>query len=388
VTWQLGALVVAVGATVAPWRRVPAWAVVAAVAAVSVAARIVPLDALGDALDALDAPLAFLLLAVPLAVNLDELGFFASVAALVGGGRHLHVGLWWLAAAVTVVFNLDASVVLLTPLYVHLARRHGDDPVTLAFMPALLASLASSALPVSTLTSLIVADHRDLGTGDFLVHAAPATLVATTVGWLCYRRSLPRAVATHPLGDRPDRRALLLGAPVVAWLLVGFAVGERVGLAAWMVAGVALAATSLAIRRVPWRAVPLGPAALALGLGTLAVTAAGSLQLERVLGIDGAAGGVATFVTAALGANVVNNLPMVLVLLEPLEAHPDRVWAVLLGVNLGPTLWVTGALSTLLWQSTMGNLGHPVRARHYARVGWRVGLPAMAAVLVASLVLP
>ena len=64
---------------------------------------------------------------------------------------------------------------------------------------------------------------------------------------------------------------------------------------------------------------------------------------------------------------------MVLVFLEPLEAHPDRVWAVLLGVNLGPTLWVTGALSTLLWQSTMGNLGHPVRARHYARSGWRVG---------------
>jgi Na+/H+ antiporter NhaD/arsenite permease-like protein len=61
---------------------------------------------------------------------------------------------------------------------------------------------------------------------------------------------------------------------------------------------------------------------------------------------------------------------------------------VLLGVNLGPTLWVTGALSTLLWQSTMGNLGHPVRARQYARIGWRVGLPAIAAVLVASLVLP
>jgi arsenical pump membrane protein len=388
VTWQLGALVAAVVATVAPSRRVPAWVAVAAVAIAAIAVRIVPLDAVGDALDALDAPLAFLLLAVPLAVNLDDIGFFASVAALIGSGRHLHLGLWWLAAAVTVVFNLDASVVLLTPLYVHLARRHGDDPVALAFMPALLASLASSALPVSNLTNLIVADHLDLGTGDFLVHAAPATVVASTVGWLCYRRTLRRDRVAQPLGDRPDRRALLIGAPVVAWLLLGFTVGERFGLAAWMVAAVALAATALATRRVPWRAVPLGPAVLALALGTLALAAAGSLHLERVLAIDGPAGGAATFLIAAVGANLVNNLPMVLVFLEPLEAHPDRVWAVLLGVNLGPTLWVTGALSTLLWQSTMGNLGHPVRARQYARIGWRVGLPAIAAVLVASLVLP
>ena len=86
-----------------------------------------------------------------------------------------------------------------------------------------------------------------------------------------------------------------------------------------------------------------------------------------------------------LAANAVNNLPAVLVALPVLDAHPDQVWAVLLGANIGPTLWVTGALSTLLWQSTMARLGHPVPHRRYAAMGARVGLPALGAALVVLL---
>jgi Na+/H+ antiporter NhaD/arsenite permease-like protein len=70
----------------------------------------------------------------------------------------------------------------------------------------------------------------------------------------------------------------------------------------------------------------------------------------------------------------------VLVGMPELEVHSHRLWAVLLGVNLGPTLWVTGALSTLLWQSTMARLGHAVSARTYARFGARVGVPVLLAV--------
>ena len=190
-SWQVGALVVGVVGTVAPLRRVSPAVVAAAVAALSIVVGVVPATAFGDALDALASPLAFLVLAVPLAVLLDELGFFASVAALVDGGRHLRLGLWALAAAVTVLFNLDAAVVLLTPLYVHIARRHGDDPVALAFVPALMASLASTVLPVSNLTNLVVAERLDLSTVDFLANAVPAALAATVVGWFAHRRLFP-----------------------------------------------------------------------------------------------------------------------------------------------------------------------------------------------------
>ncbi len=49
------------------------------------------------------------------------------------------LGLWLLAAATTVVLNLDTTVVLLTPLYLRLARRVGVDPLPLAAIPLLLA---------------------------------------------------------------------------------------------------------------------------------------------------------------------------------------------------------------------------------------------------------
>ena len=54
---------------------------------------------------------------------------------------------------------------------------------------------------------------------------------------------------------------------------------------------------------------------------------------------------------AAVLANVINNLPAVLVLL-PLTAPagPGAVLAVLLGVNIGPNLTYAGSLATLLWR--------------------------------------
>ena len=188
-----------------------------------------------------------------------------------------------------------------------------------------------------------------------------------------------------PLADPVDRRALWTGAPVVVWLLVGFVVGEQIGVEPWMVAGSALLVLALVARRLPWRSLPLAPAALVLALGTLAVAAASDLPLDRVFAVDGRPGEAAVFATAALGSNVINNLPATVVALPSLVAHPARVWALVLGVNLGPLLWTTGALSTLLWQSTLTRLGHRVRARRYAAVGWRVGLPAMVTALVVRL---
>jgi arsenical pump membrane protein len=104
---QLVALATGVAGVVVAPRRIPAWVVATAVAAVAVVAGIVPRSALDDALTNLGPPLAFLVLAVPLAVLLDELGLFATVAALVDAGPRLRLALWVLAGLVTVLFNLS-----------------------------------------------------------------------------------------------------------------------------------------------------------------------------------------------------------------------------------------------------------------------------------------
>jgi arsenical pump membrane protein len=153
----VGLLVVGIAAMFLRPFGLPLWAGPVAAAAAGLATQVVHWGDASDSLTLLTKPLLFLLFAVPLAIALDRIGVFESLAAMVDGGQHLVGGLWFLAAAVTIVFNLDASVVLLTPLYIRIAQRHGYSPEMLAFQPALLACIASNPLPVSNLTNLIVA---------------------------------------------------------------------------------------------------------------------------------------------------------------------------------------------------------------------------------------
>jgi arsenical pump membrane protein len=187
----------------------PLWVGPIVAAVVGLATRVDHWHDASSSLHLLTKPLLFLLFAVPLAVVLDRIGVFAALAAMVDGGEHLVAWLWLLATAVTIVFNLDASVVLLTPLYIRIAQRHGYSPEMLAFQPALLACLASNPLPVSNLTNLIVAEHFDLDVVDFVRHLMVPTIAACIVGWFCFRRAF-RIDRQHFAGvDEPvDRRAL------------------------------------------------------------------------------------------------------------------------------------------------------------------------------------
>nr|BFE73844.1 hypothetical protein GCM10020092_071450 [Actinoplanes digitatis] len=86
---------------------------------------------------------------------------------------------------------------------------------------------------------------------------------------------------------------------------------------------------------------------------------------------------------AAVLANVINNLPAVLVLL-PLTATAGSgaVLAVLLGVNIGPNLTYAGSLATLLWRRIV----HQHDARVDLHEFTRLGLLAVPATLVLAVV--
>lgn len=361
----------------------PAVAVLVAVAA-GLVTGIVEWDAALDAVHPLAEPLGFLVAAVPVAVLLDRVGFFAATAEWLAAqrfaqGPRLQGALWVLAALVTTLFNLDAAIVLLTPLYLRLAVHRGLDPVTTAFQPVLLASLASSALPVSNLTNLIVADRIDATFTDFLVRLGPASLAATAVGWLMFRR-IARSSAVEarlvPSGTATaDVRAWRVGVPAVVVLLVGFTLGDALGVPAWAVAAAVAAGLVVATRTVPWRSLPVDAVAVAGGLAVLAGAAAPQLGLDRLLGGTGPLAELRAYASGVVGANAINNLPALLIGLPDL-AEPT-VWAYLLGVNVGPVLWLSGSLAGLLWADIMAAHARPVTFGRYARVGMQVGLPAL-----------
>jgi arsenical pump membrane protein len=358
---------------------------VAGTVAVGLASGVLGPSRAFDATRALDAPIAFLLAAVPLAVLLGRIGFFDAAAERFGGGPRLPLLLWIFAALVTTVFNLDASIVLLTPLYLRIAARHGLDPLTVAYQPVLLASLASSALPVSNLTNLIVANRLDASTFEFARHLGPASLVATVVGWFSYRRSArgrTGALSTAsqlPVADGANathnRRAFRIGLPAVGVLLVGFTLGDSAGLPAWTVAVAVVVVLAALERTVPWRSLPIDAVVVACGLAVLADAAAPHLPLGTILHGTGPLADLRALSSGVVGANAVNNLPALLVGLPRVE-H-DTTWAFLAGVNFGPVLWITGSLAGLLWMDIVRHAGHDVSPIDYARVGLRVGAPAL-----------
>lgn len=379
---------VGVAGALARPRGVPAWCIPFAAAVAVLVSGVLGVRPLLDVVEPLRDPVLFLLVAVPLAALLDRRGAFHAAARRLPT-RAPGLGLWVLGSVTVALLNLDAAVVLLTPLAVRVARRHGADPVTYALQPALLACLASSALPVSNLTNLVAEEVDRRGPGAFLAALGPPTLVAVVVGFACWRR-LPGARADGRAGadgsaDLDDRRALVSGGLTIAALAVGFPLSSAVGVDPWVVALLVLVVLASTERAVPWRSVPVGTAVLALSLAVLAGAVASQVDLGRLLGSGrGSAGAAQVLVVGALGANVGNNLPVFLVGLPALPSGDTARWAWLFGVNAGPTLVVTGSLSGLLWMDVARRSGLDVGPADYLQAGLRVGLPAL---LAASIVL-
>ncbi len=342
------------------------------------------MDRVAENLEALVPALVFLCAGVPLAALLDRLGLFESIAVVIGRRWEQIpvVVLWVLAAVTTAVLNLDTTVVLLTPLYARLARRSGSDVLAIVAIPLLLASFASSFLPVSNLTTLIAVDRLDLSVGDVIGHLALPSLAACTTGWMCYRRRHPTHIATHiatSVDGEPDRRAIVIGGTVVAGLLVGFVVGPSVGVDPWMLALAADAVLVAVTRTVPWRTIPLVTALGVAALGASVTLVVPGDLLSNPLGADSAAAVAVLTVLAALVANAVNNLPAVLVALDGVDHATWGTWAWLTGINIGAALLPLGALANLLWWRIARNEGVELSLGRYARTTLPIALPALGA---------
>lgn len=382
---QLAVLAISIIGVFARPFRAPHWLIPAIGACFLVAVGGIDADAAVDALKPLRNPLLFLVLAVPLAVMLDQLGFFSSIAALLDAGKHARLGLWILAALVTTFLNLDASVVLLTPLYIRIARAHGFDATMLAFQPALLACLASSALPISNLTNLIAAEQLHTSTAQFALRLGPASFIAIVVGWFAYRRLDHNCESAQQTHEKADRRALLLGTPIALFVVVGFTTSDYIGVPAWVVALIADVVLLALVRRVPFKDVPFGAAALAGGLAVVAAAAAQPLGVHHALHGNDLMAQLRAGATGLVGANTINNLPALLTCLPSLQTHRELLWPLLFAVNVGPIFVLHGALAGLLWRDTAEGLDVHVTPWQYTKVGLLVGLPAATAGFVTLL---
>jgi arsenical pump membrane protein len=392
--------VVLVTAVVRPW----GWpeAVIAAPAAVIVVASgaIDPHQALGQA-KRIGPVIGFLAAVLILAQLTEDEGLFRALgrwlARDAGPPRRLLARVFAVAATVTAVLSLDATVVLLTPVVFTAAARLGARAKPHIYGLSHLANSGSLLLPVSNLTNLIAFAATGLSFPRFAALMAVPWLAAIATEYVVFRRFF-RSDLYAPA--RPQPAAEPVGVPwlvitILGATLAGFVVTSLAGInPAWAAAA---GAAALAVRgvargqtspRAIWRAADVAFLVFVLAL---AVVVAGVTDnglagvLHRVMPSGSSLWALlATAALAAAAANVINNLPAVLVLL-PLAAPagPGAVLALLIGVNIGPNLTYTGSLATLLWRRVLREHGEEPDLGEFTRLGLLTVPLALVAAVVA-----
>ncbi|MWJ14956.1 arsenic transporter [Clavibacter michiganensis subsp. michiganensis] len=370
------------------------------VGAVAVATGALPLDDLGVLYERVW-PILLFVVAITVVTELaSEAGLFTWIAERAAGlGRGRTWALWLatvvLACLCTIFLSLDTTAVLLTPVVVVLARHCGLPPLPFALTTVWLANTASLLLPVSNLTNLL-AEHElgGLGPAGFAALTVAPALVAIAVPVLAilviHRKDLFTRYEVGP-PTAPTDRVLLVGSAVVVGLLVPALVS---GVEVWIpaLAAAVVLAILTAVRRprvlrlglLPWQLVVFASGLFivmeaAQSLGLTAVMAAISGQGQDAAALFRLAG------VATLSANAVDNLPAYLAL-EPVVGSPERLVAILVGVNAGPLITPWASLATLLWHERLVSMGVHIKWSRYMLLGLvvaplTVGLAMLAFVL-------
>ncbi|MDE1163343.1 MAG: ArsB/NhaD family transporter [Acidobacteriaceae bacterium] len=325
-----------------------------------------------------------------------------SVRTAQGSCTRLFALIYVVGIVVTVCLSNDATAVVLTPAVLAAVRKAKAQPLPFLFACAMIANAASFVLPISNPANLVVFRTGMPSLGAWLAaFAVPSLLsIATTFAVLrfVFRKELRCEI------EQPQEAAVLThGGRLVLWglgvvvlvLLAASALKMDLGLPTCVAALCVTAVASLAersnplplLRQISWQTLGLVAALFVL---VNAVESVGALRfaesaLHAATGHGVQIGAVVAACVVAVANNVVNNLPLGLIAGSTLAAthtHGLVAHAVLIGVDLGPNLSITGSLATILWLLALRREGVRVTGAQFLRVG----VVVMPAALLASMV--
>ncbi len=147
------------------------------------------------------------------------------------------------------------------------------------------------------------------------------------------------------------------------------------------------------LRDVSWSVLPLvaGLFILVEGLNRTGVLPALAAELKQAQIAAPQSTSWGAGIVAAVATNLLNNLPVGLIAATTGQAAqvPLHVTgAILIGVDLGPNLSVTGSLATILWLIVLRRKGEHVGAMQFLKLGIAVMPPALLLALAALAIVP
>jgi arsenical pump membrane protein len=400
-TWSIAGLATA-GVIARPFRLPEAvWAVAGAV--VLVTFGLLPwTDALTGVRKGLD--VYFFLAGMMLVAEVArQEGVFDWLAALAveharGSPQRLFTLVYAVGTAVTVLLSNDATAIVLTPAVYAATRAAGATPLPYLFVCAFIANAASFVLPISNPANLVIFGGHMPHLAAWLAQFGLPSVISIGVTYLALRVTQRRALAKEQISREVSRpllghggRLTLYGIGAIALVLLSCsALDVQLGEPTF-VCGVVTSAIVLALnRQSPWpiiRGVSWGVLPLVAGLFVLVEALGHTGVIAALSGILHAA--VVNSITAstwsaglivALASNLMNNLPVGLIVGSVVAADqlPSQVvGAMLIGVDLGPNLSVTGSLATILWLVVLRREGLEIGTWNFLRIGIFVMPPAL-----------
>jgi arsenical pump membrane protein len=405
-TWGIAALAT-LGVIARPW-NLPEFIWAVAGAALLVLLNLLPWpDALAAAAKGTDVYF-FLIGMMLLAEVARKEGLFDWLAAQAvrhshGSAKRLFLIVYIVGTIVTVLLSNDATAVVLTPAVYAATRAAKVEPLPYLFICAFIANAASFVLPISNPANLVVFGQQMPPLGDWLRIFALPSVVAIVATYLALRLTQRDALdSTVATVDGITR--LTLGGKLAAFgiamtaiaLLAASAIGRDLGLPTF-IAGATVTAIVLMLGRqsplpvlkdVSWSVLPLvaGLFILVEGLNRTGVLPAMARVLKEAATTSPQTASWIAGVVVAIASNLANNLPVGLMAAttsQTAQVPAHVTGAILIGVDLGPNLSVTGSLATILWLIVLRREGEHVSAMRFLKLGIVVMPPALVLSLLA-----
>ncbi|KQM21256.1 arsenic transporter [Sphingomonas sp. Leaf24] len=314
----------------------------------------------------------------------------AATAAIHARGSTTRLfALVYVTGIVTTTFlSNDATAVVLTPAVYAAAKKAKADPLPLLFACALIANAASFVLPISNPANLVLYGGRMPPLGQWFASFALPSLAAIGVTFVVLRW-LERDRLAGTCTSNVERAPLTAGGKAAfvgivataAVLLVVSALDIELGLptaiagivTTLVVCAIARNSPVMLLRDVSWSVLPLvaGLFVLVEALDLTGVIGQVAAAL-RTASADPVSAAAASGTILAFASNLMNNLPAGLVASTAVaQAQPPRlvVDALLIGVDLGPNLSITGSLATILWLQAIRREGEDVGFWRFLKIG-------------------
>jgi arsenical pump membrane protein len=306
-----------------------------------------------------------------------------------GSANRLFLLIYLVGVVVTTFLSNDATAVVLTPAVAAAVRAAKvDKPLPYLFICAFIANAASFVLPISNPANLVIYGSHMPSLLHWLAQYLLPSFFAIALTYIMLRFTQRGALKakiesdiTIPQLTQGGKTAIIGIAATAVILLIASALDIQLGLPTAITGIFTSAIVIIKAKKNPWMvAKGVSWAVLPLVAGLFIIVEAlgktGVITQLTTLLHENAAQSVnvtawGSGIITAFACNLMNNLPAGLIAGNVVQGNVPEIIksSVLIGIDLGPNLSVTGSLATILWLVALRREGLDVSFWMFLKLG-------------------